>query len=233
MERVLITGANRGIGLELVRQYSERANTHVFAATRQPETAAELQALAQSRPDNVTVVQLEVTDEASIAAAVQAVQQQVDALDVLINNAAINPEAGTSDLFALDAEQIMHVLRVNVLAPVLVASGFAGLLKAGQRPRLINISSGVGSLTRRTHGGSYAYSTSKAGVNMMTRNLAADLKPVICIALDPGWVKTDMGGPNAHLEPHESIQGILQVVDQLTAEDNGSYRNYKGETLPW
>ncbi len=233
MERVLITGANRGIGLELVRQYSEREATRVFAATRQPETAAELQALAQSRPDRVTVVQLEVTDEASIAAAVQAVQQQVAGLEVLINNAAINPDEGTSDLSALDAEQIMQVLRVNVLAPVLVASGFAGLLKAGERPRLINISSGAGSLTRRTSGGSYAYSTSKAGVNMMTRNLAADLKPVICIALDPGWVRTDMGGPNAHLAPHESIQGILQVVDQLTAEDNGSYRNYNGETLPW
>ncbi len=233
MERILITGANRGIGLELARQYSERENTHVFATTRNPESADELQALAKSRPERLTIVPLDVTDEASIQAVVATVKKQVNALDVLINNAAINVSEGTSDLSALDAEQIMQVLRVNVVAPVLVASAFTDLLKAGDRPRLINISSGAGSMTFRKSGGSYAYSTSKAGVNMMTRNLAFDLQPVICIALDPGWVRTDMGGPDAHLAPHESINGILQVVDQLSAEDNGSYRNYKGETLPW
>lgn len=233
MERILITGANRGIGLELARQYSARENTQVFATTRNPESANDLQALAQSHPEHLTIVPLEVTHEASIKAAVAMVKEKVDALDILINNAAINPSQGTKDLSALDAEQIMDVLRVNVVAPVLVASAFADLLKAGERPRLINISSGAGSMTLRKNGGSYAYSTSKAGLNMMTRNLAFDLQPVICIVLNPGWVKTDMGGSSANLEPEESIRGILKVVDQLSAEDNGSYRNYKGETLPW
>ncbi|MBZ0295590.1 MAG: SDR family oxidoreductase [Anaerolineae bacterium] len=232
MERILITGTNRGIGLELTRQYSQRPDTYIFATARDPKNADELQAIAGEN-ERVTVIQLSVTDQSQIEAAVKTVQEKVDALDVLINNAAINPLEATTDLNKLDPDVITHVLRVNVVAPIMIASAFASMLKAGENPRLVNLSSGAGSLTYRTNGGSYAYSTSKAAINMVTRNLAVDLKPVTCIALDPGWVKTDMGGPNAKIEPEEAIAGIIELIDGLGPEDNGGYRDYKGDTLPW
>lgn len=233
MQRILITGANRGIGLELVWQYSQQPDTYLFATARDPQKAEALQAIAAEN-ERVTVIKMDVRDQAQIDAAVKVVRDKADALDVLVNNAAINPsEKGTRELDKLKPDAIMEVLRVNVVAPVMVVRAFAEMLKAGQNPRLVNLSSGAGSMTYRTNGGSYAYSTSKAGINMMTRNLAADLKPVTCIALDPGWVKTDMGGPNATVEPAESIANIIALIDRLGPEDNGGFRNYKGEILPW
>ncbi len=231
--RVLITGASRGIGLELARQCVARGE-QVFAGARNPETAHELQRLAKLY--DLTVISLDVTDEDSIAAAVNTVSTKTDALDVLINNAAINPETPAYETFGeLQAEAVLQVLHTNTVAPLIVAQAFMDLLSKGANPRLINISSDMGSIAGRSYGGSHSYCMSKAALNMASRGLAHDLRRrnVIVIALDPGWVQTDMGGASASLTPHESVSGILRVIDSLTLKDSGKYYDYRGGQHQW
>jgi NAD(P)-dependent dehydrogenase (short-subunit alcohol dehydrogenase family) len=116
-----------------------------------------------------------------------------------------------------------------------VAQSFLALLRAGTNPRIVNISSGSGSLTRRTEGGEYSYAASKAALNMVTRVLAGNMRGegITAVMISPGWVKTDMGGPNARLEPAESARGLLSVIDGLTPADSGRFLSYDGSELPW
>jgi len=238
MQRVLITGSGRGIGLEVARQYAQRGDL-VLAGCRTIEQAPGLRRLVEEQGDRVRVVALEVTDAASIAAAVGQAHRHVEGLDVLINNAAINPGdaqvTGPDGQQLLDPARILDVLRVNAVAPLLVAQAFIGLLRVGVNPRVVNISSGAGSLTYKTDGGDYSYSASKAALNMITRTFAFNVRGdgVTAVVIDPGWVKTDMGGPDAHLEPQQSAQGLLTVVDRLTIDDAGRYLSYDGAQLPW
>lgn len=235
MQRILITGTNRGIGLEMVRQYAQRADTHVFAACRRPDDAADLNALAVQYPDSVTIIPLETTDQNSINAAAEKVAALVDGLELLINNAAVNPPRPKQLFGEMTAEMMLSTLHVNAVAPLMVAQAFAPLLKAGTQAKIVNISSGLGSLTRKTTGGLYGYGPSKAALNMVTRGLAADLKPfgITTISLHPGWVQTDMGSPEADLTPAQSVEAILKVVDGLAEKDNGTYLRWDGEALPW
>jgi NAD(P)-dependent dehydrogenase (short-subunit alcohol dehydrogenase family) len=233
-ERIFITGANRGIGLALVKDYV-KANTRVFAACRKPDEAAELQALAAAHPNQVMLVPLDVTDSKAIQAAAENVKQHTDALDILINNAAINPPGRFQTLETLTAEGFLFMLHVNTVAPFIVVQQFSELLSKGNNPRIVNISSDMGSISMRYYGGDHGYGTSKAALNMLTRGLARDLKSqnITVISLDPGWVQTDMGGSDADLTPAESAQGIRQVVNTLTIHDSGTYRRWNGDTLPW
>jgi NAD(P)-dependent dehydrogenase (short-subunit alcohol dehydrogenase family) len=234
MERIFITGANRGIGLELVRQLLQQDDTLIFATARQPEAAAALQELAAANPERLTVIPLEVTDEAAIAQAVQAVSGRVDGLDILINNAGINPP-GIQSLADITVETMQTVFTVNAVAPLLVARAFQGLLTKGDRPRLVNISTQVGSMTWKTSGGAYAYAASKSALNMVTRCLSADLRPagIITIMLHPGWVQTDMGGVHAALTPEESASEIIRLISGLTDAQNGLFFKWNGEPHPW
>ncbi len=238
MQRVLITGAGRGIGLEVARQYARRGD-RVLAGCRDIERAPELRRLVEQHGDRVSVLPLEVADTGSIAAAVRQAHRETDGLDVLINNAAINPgdreTDGPDGQALLDAERIMEVLRVNVVAPLQVAQAFASLLRAGMNPRVVNISSGAGSLTYKTEGGDYAYATSKAALNMITRTYAFNARGegITAVMIDPGWVKTDMGGPDAQLEPEQSASGLLSVIDGLTTRDAGRFLVYDGSEAPW
>lgn len=235
MQRIFITGANRGIGLELVRQYLEQDTARLFATARQPASADALTALAAQYPDRLTIIRLEVTDAEAIEAAVRTVRAEADGLDALLNNAAINPPRPSQLLDNITPETMLEVLRVNVAAPLMIARAFAPLLQAGDNPRLVNFSSGLGSLERRTYGGLYAYSTSKAALNSVTRGLAVDLRPqgITVIALHPGWVQTDMGGENAALTPQEAVAGVRQVIAGLTAADNGRFYQWNGEIVAW
>ncbi len=235
MQRIFITGTNRGIGLEMVRQFSQRADTHVFAACRKPADAVELQALAAQHPNSITIIPLETTDQNSINASAEKVAAQVDGLELLINNAAVNPSRPKQLFGEMTAEMMLSTLHVNAVAPLMVVQAFAPLLKAGVQAKIINISSGLGSMTRKLTGGLYGYSPSKAALNMVTRGLAADLKPfgITTISLHPGWVQTDMGSPEADLPASESVQAMLKIVDGLTEEDNGTYLRWDGEPLPW
>ncbi|SHK93856.1 SDR family oxidoreductase [Hymenobacter psychrotolerans] len=239
MKRVLITGANRGLGLELTRQSLERGDT-VFATSRRPEAATELQQLAGQYPGHLTLVQLDVTDEASIRAAHDTVQAATGSLDLLINNAGTYPGMGPEDpenqrLGQFTAEGALQVLRVNAVGPLLVAQAFLDLLRAGTKARILSLSSGQGSLAWKASGDPYHYSASKATLNMYMRALAAEIGQygVLSVLVDPGWVRTGMGGNQAAQDPAVAAKGILRLADQLHAEENGSFVTWQNQHVPW
>ena len=152
---------------------------------------------------------------------------------MLINNSGINIDDGSFG--ALDLDTMQSILTVNSIAPMLVTQQYLDLVKAGSKPKIINVSSVNGSLTNLVTTGYYSYSASKAALNMYSLRLSHDLKDtgVIVIILHPGWVKTAMGGPNATIAPEDSIKSMLQFVDTLTLDKSGGYYDYTGRTIPW
>ena len=231
MTRYLITGANRGLGLEFVRQLLARGDS-VVACCREPSAAKELQELAGAADGRLTLQALDVADAEAVAALPA---QLTDAVDVLINNAGV---AAAEEAFGeFDAATMARVLHINSIAPMLVTQALTPLLeKRGTQPKVVCITSGLGSITHAdglTYG--LSYGMSKAALNMGVKKLASELKRrgVAIIALHPGWVQTDMGGANAPLRPPESIRGMLAVIDKLTTADNGRYLTYEGKELPW
>ena len=232
MQRIFITGANRGIGLELACQCLQRGD-QVFASCRQPEQADELQALMAEYPDRLTILQLDVTDQAEVEAVAESLAAEVDGLDILFNNAGVHP--GGEHIGNLDVDNLLSVLYTNSVGPIMVAQSLLDLLKVGHDPKIINVTSQLGSITRKRSGGRYSYDGSKAALNMFTRTLAFDLLPdgIITIVIHPGWVRTDMGGSGASLSVEESTRGILEVTDKLTKDDVGRFLQWDGAELPW
>lgn len=232
MKRIFITGANRGIGLELTRQCLQRGD-QVFASCRQPDQANELQTLQAEYADRLRILQLDVTDQAQIKAAANALAAEVDGLDILFNNAGIllsGEQVGN-----LGADSLLNVLHVNSVGPLMVAQALLHLLRAGQDPKIINVTSQLGSISRKKSGGRYSYDGSKAALNMFTRSLAFDVinDGIITIVIHPGWVQTDMGGSGASLTVEASAKGILQVTANLTKKDVGRFLQWDGDELPW
>ena len=223
-QTVLVTGANRGLGLEFARQYS-KAGWHVIGTARRPESATELKGLGSR------VLQLDVTDAASVAR-LAATLEGVP-IDLLINNAGIFPMATTVP--EIDFEDITRTLAVNTIGPMRVIQALLPNLRLGAGKTIVNITSNLGSIENNTSGRFYGYRESKAALNMFTRSLAAELRDegFICIVMNPGWVQTDMGGPQAPLKAPESIKGIRSVISNLTPEDSGTYWGYDGKQLPW
>lgn len=239
MARVMITGANRGLGLAFVRHYLGEGD-QVLAACREPEKAGELRQLEGESGGRLTILRLDVGDPASIREAhgTARAQPHMDGLEVLINNAGIYGRNGggvAEKLGDLTLDESLAVLRANAAAPLLIAQQFLDLLRNGQSPRLVSISSGYGSVSENTGGFPYHYSASKAALNMYMRSLAADLGPsgIITVVLSPGWVSTDMGGPQAPLTPEQSVQGMARVIAGLTPEQNGGFLDYRGHKQAW
>ena len=238
MEHVLITGANRGLGFEFTRQYLVRG-AQVFAGCRQPTAAISLRTLQTKYPQRLSIVALDVSDAGAIQAAHEMVHSQTESLDILINNAGIYSSGGSDAplerLGRLSFEDALKVLRVNAVAPLLVAQQFLGLLRAGHSAKLINISSGYGSVSANTGGFPYYYSASKAALNMFMRTLAADAKRwgMTTVLLDPGWVSTDMGGPGAPLTPEKAVTAMLRLIDALTPRHNGRFLTWQGDEQDW
>lgn len=230
MKRVLITGANRGIGLELTRQCLARGD-RVVACCRKPQLAAELQSLAT--PNQLSVLELDVAAEPTIDAARERLQADVEALDLLFNNAGAN--FGGETITNFSAETTMRLIRVNAIGPLLVAQRMRELLRAGSSPKIINISSEAGSIAQMQRFRGYSYYGSKAALNMFTRSLALDkdLEGIIVVALHPGWVQTKMGGRLAPLPVADSVEGIFNVVDHLTPADSGKFLTHEGKEYPW
>jgi NAD(P)-dependent dehydrogenase (short-subunit alcohol dehydrogenase family) len=230
--RIMITGANRGLGLEFVRQTLDRGD-RVWAGCRDPGEAANLGALASRHPNRLTVLPLDVTDGASIEAAVAGVRSQAEGLDLLINNAGVNPQ--DEALASLSAQTMLHTFQVNSVGPLMVTRGFLDLLKRSDDPKVINVTSKMGSLTSKESGGDYSYCSSKAALNMLTRALAFDLRSesVLVVAVHPGWVQTDMGGSAAPLLPSESVRDLLKLIDRLRPIDTGKFFHHGGQELPW
>ncbi len=228
MRRILITGTSRGIGLELARQYAAR-DERVFATYRTPSAA--LKALESVR---VTLIPLDVADPASIEAAYHAVNAQTDALDVLINNAAISNE-GDERLGTFEQASMLGMFQTNAIAPVLMMQRFLELLKRGSSGKIVNLVSELASLELRDASYAATYCATKAALNMYTRSLAHDLKPldVTAFTIDPGWVQTDMGGRHAPLTPEESVSGILRVIDRANRDASGRFFRHDGAEMPW
>lgn len=235
MQHIAITGANRGIGLEFVRQYVARPETVIYAMTRLPDEKGPLQELAAAAKGRIHIIMLECADDNSIHDAADAIAAKTDRIDILINNAAINPPGAVQYFDTITSDVMLHVLHINTVAPMLIVQAMVGLLRKGSLPKIVNISSEMGSLNGRDYGGFYGYCTSKAALNMVTRGMAIDLNEssIVTIALDPGWVQTDMGGEEADLTPQESVSGMLRVIDSLTRKDNGAFLRWTGHTLPW
>jgi NAD(P)-dependent dehydrogenase (short-subunit alcohol dehydrogenase family) len=226
---VLVTGANRGLGLEFARQYAA-SGWQVIATARAPENAAELAAL-RDRNARVRVEQLDVTDAASVRALAERLKGQP--IDLLINNAGV---AGpTGKLPEIDLTEFERVMLVNTLGPVRVTQALLPNLRSGAGKKVVSITSGLGGITQNETGGSYAYRESKAALNMFMRSLALELKDegFICIPINPGWVQTDMGGRRAPLTPADSIRDMRAVIDNLKPEDSGKFWHHNGRTGPW
>jgi NAD(P)-dependent dehydrogenase (short-subunit alcohol dehydrogenase family) len=238
MQHVLITGANRGLGLEFTRQYLERG-AHVYAGCRQPPATTSLHTLQVSYPQRLSIVPLDVADSDAIGRAHNVVHSQTESIDILINNAGIYSSHGSDEpserLGKLSFEDALTVLRVNAVAPLLVAQQFLGLLRASRGAKLINISSGYGSVSANTGGFPYYYSASKAALHMFMRSLAADAKRwgITTVLLDPGWVSTDMGGPGAPLAPEKAVGAMRRVIDALSPRYNGRFLTWQGKEQDW
>jgi len=228
-QTVLITGSNRGVGLALVEEHIERGDT-VLATCRVPEKAEALNALAAEHDSALHVLPLDVNDEASVLAACKLAATLVPMVDLLINNAAVGPMDTESALETLEIKRFLHTFETNCLGPVRVTRGLLPLLKKSEVARVANISSGAGHITAKTDHGMYAYGTSKAALNFLTRTLAAELEPmgITVIAVSPGWVKTDMGGPEATLAPSESATGIAGTIDGVRLDVTGQWFDYDG-----
>jgi NAD(P)-dependent dehydrogenase (short-subunit alcohol dehydrogenase family) len=229
--RALITGANRGLGLEFARQYLANG-WQVYAACRDPESASELRRLADGSGQKLLIIGLDVTDPLSIKAA--ATELAGRAIDVLLNNAGVGGVRGQT-IGNIDYKAWAKVLDVNTLGPMRVAEAFVDNVARSERKLIVTIISGMGSIADNTSGGAFAYRSSKAAVNMVMRSLAIDLAPrgITCVVVNPGWVQTDMGGSPATLTPAESVTRLRRFIDTLGPGQSGRFFNYDGREYAW
>jgi NAD(P)-dependent dehydrogenase (short-subunit alcohol dehydrogenase family) len=228
--RIVITGANRGLGLGLAHAYAARGD-EVWATARRPAEARDLQALAGASEGRVHVHELDVRNDQqarAFAAAIGGV-----GVNVLINNAGV---AGkwSAGLQSFDAEEALACFDTNALGAVRVTQALLPNLRAA-RGKVVNMTSLMGSMADNGSGRAYAYRMSKAALNMATRNLAHELRGFggIAVALHPGWVKTEMGGEGAPEEIPDAVARIVAMIDRMRAEDSGKFWHAKGTELPW
>ncbi len=227
MPSVLITGANRGLGLEFTRQYAADG-WRVFAACRDPARARDLATVEGV----VSAETLDVDDGPQVAALANKLSGQP--IDVLINNAGIyGPKDVTRDTVDYDAWG--QVFRTNTMSPLAVSAAFAANVAQGGQKKIITLSSIMGSIAENDSSGDFIYRSSKAAVNAVMKSLAGDLKSegITVAVLHPGWVRTDMGGPDAAIEAPESVTGMRAVIAGLKESDSGRFLNYDGTEIPW
>jgi len=228
----VVTGANRGIGLEMTRQLVARGY-FVFAGVRTPPQASVLQQFAKES-GKVKILHLDVANPASIEVFARDVQTESSALDILVNNAGILPEE--NNLNDVSAENMIECFRVNTVAPLLMVQKLRPALERG-KAKVLNVSSGVASMQNaaKIGPGLYSYCASKSALNRIGLCLAAELKNsgVSVFSFEPGWVKTDMARGGGHYTPQDAVGNVLKVFDGLTLAESGGYYNWRGEKHPW
>ena len=236
MKNILITGSSRGLGLEFTKQFLEKGE-NVIASCRNPNNATELHELKNKYPNNISIIQLDVTDEEGRNRVYKQVKNELNSLDILINNAGIiaGNEEGSSPFGEIYKEDFSKVFLVNSISPLLMSERFLSLLENGENAKIVNMSSLNGSIANRNVGGKYSYAASKAALNMITKILSNDLrsKGIIAIALHPGWIETDMGGPNAPLQKEEPISMIIELIEKCDISSSGKFLDWKGKEVPW
>jgi NAD(P)-dependent dehydrogenase (short-subunit alcohol dehydrogenase family) len=226
-----ITGCNRGLGLEFVRQLLARGQ-RVIATCRDIATATDLTALTLKHSGQLSLVEMDVSDEASMREAVALLNDE--AIDVFINNAGMYGPRD-ANFGNVDGPAMAEVLYTNAVAPVLLTQLLIDNVRKGSGKKLVFVSSKMGSIADNGRGGSYIYRSSKTALNSVVKSLALDLAPegIATATLHPGWVRTDMGGPNGLIDAPESVSGMLNVIDGLSVADTGQFFNYDGSTIAW
>ncbi|KAG8684094.1 hypothetical protein FRC08_013908 [Ceratobasidium sp. 394] len=232
----LVVGANRGIGFELARQLLQNPENRVIATFRDPNKLDDLNSLSLKKENDgrLRLIRMDMGDTKSCKTAAAEVRSTTEHLDVLIVNAGVYIDR--TPLLNQDLDEIVGIFGTNVIGPLRICQSFAPLLKGSStQAKLILMSSDCASLTIGRDEKSASYSISKAALNMLGRKLAYELETSkIAVGLiHPGWVQTDMGGPNARISPQESINGMLKVIDRLDMTNSGGYWIYSGEEHPW
>jgi len=230
MARVLITGTNRGLGLEFVEHYLENGDD-VIATYRNEESSFDLIKMSNER-SNLKLLQLDVSSNKSLNSFAGNLGDSP--IDIFINNAGVYGPRNSS-FGNVNEENWIPAIKVNAIAPLLLTQLIIKNIRAGTDKKLIYITSKMGSIDDNKGGGAYVYRSSKTALNAVVKSLSIDLKDEnITVALiHPGWVKTDMGGPNALVSIDESIEGMMQVIDATDIRDTGRFLNYDGKELPW
>ncbi len=230
MPRVFITGANRGLGLEFVRQYA-KDGWQIIACCRNPMQSDELNKIAKEYSNQIEAQALDVTDTQAISDL--AMQLSDVQIDVLINNAGIKG-AEPQDLDHMDFDSWQQVHKVNVMAPFAVSQAFHNNVARSEDGKIVIISSKMGSVGLNSASSMVIYRSSKSAVNMVMKCLANALQGKVTVAaFHPGWVRTDMGGPAGDIDAATSVSGLRAVIHKLTSTDNGGFFNYDGTRLDW
>ncbi len=229
--RSVVTGANRGIGLEFVKQLLARGD-RVVAGARDPNGANELQALAASSKGALAIHACDIGDGKSVASFAAACGSEP--IDLLINNAGVYG-GSAQRVDSMDFDEALRTYEINALGPLRVTLALRDRLARGKSPRVVHLTSGMGSIEDNKSGGFYAYRMSKAALNMASRSLAIDLRDagVVSVVINPGWVKTDMGGAGAAISANESVRSMLTQIDGATLAQSGSFLNWRGGGYPW
>lgn len=238
MPSVLITGANRGLGFGLAQLYADDG-WRVFACCRKPDRATDLKALVDASGGSVTLHRVDMQDLASIDALAADIADE--ALDVLLNVAGyygpviMTEPDGLQEFGTSDYEEWTKIFSVNVFAVMRMAEAFVDHVAASDQKKIITLSSQLGSMGRNTSGKIYPYRASKAAANALMRSMAVDLKGkgIIAVPIHPGWVRTEMGGPEADIDPDTSVRGVKAVIGGLTLDDSGVFFDYEGKEMPW
>ena len=226
--QVLITGANRGIGLEFTKQYAADG-WKVLACCREPLSAIALQALASAH-SNIEILALDVANFKQIDAL--ALQLKDTAIDVLINNAGVYPHSSFGDT---NYDDWAEAFKINAMASLKMAEAFVQHITRSQLKKIATLSSKMGSIDDNESGDSYSYRASKTAVNMVMKSLSIDLKPygISVVTLHPGWVQTDMGGKNALVSTTTSVAGLRMVIENLNIASTGKFMAYDGKEIAW
>ena len=230
MTSVLITGANRGLGFGFVRSFLSK-NINVICTTRNISGSKELLECKKNYPDNLEILELDLLEENSENILSDLLSDKP--IDIFINNAGVG---NSNQRFGVvSSKPWLDVLKVNLIAPLTLTQSIIENIKKGSEKKIYFLSSQLGSIGDNTSGGMYIYRSSKTALNQVVKSLSVDLKPmgITVISLHPGWVKTDMGGPNAPVQIDESIKGMMQVIDKTDIRDTGRFLNYDGKELPW
>ena len=236
MPRILITGASRGLGLEHARQYLKKG-WEVIATARNPEAAPGLKALESADAGLLRLMTLDVTRHEQVEAV--AAELAGEPLDILLNNAGTyGPKSAFTGLHyqsleTMDYEIWREMLEINVLAAFKVAVAFQPHLEAAANPLLVNMSSDMGSIGNNSIGQAHAYRSSKAALNMLTRGMAIEWQDITVIAMAPGWCRTDLGGPEAPVDPVESVRSQQELFERLESTHSGEFIDRFGENVSW
>jgi NAD(P)-dependent dehydrogenase (short-subunit alcohol dehydrogenase family) len=228
---ILITGANRGIGLEMVR-YSARQGWRVFACCRNPHNADSLFSIAKLSNGGISVHIADMQELSTLQAL--SYELRNDPIDMLINNAGIY---GTdkNTFGAVDVESWLQAFQINCIAPLKMVEAFSEQLSMGNRKLVVCMSSKMASMADNGYGNSYIYRSSKAALNAVVKSLSIDLKPqgIMSVAFHPGWVKTQMGGPDAEISTQECVDQLFTILSALTINDSGRFIDIDGSDIPW